>query len=100
MNLVIRDLERRGLIRRRPDPRGGRVLRVGLTRTGAATLRRCDRALDGIEQVMLAALDEESRKTLADHLAACAHAVHPGPQPAQSPQPQPERASGRESEPG
>ncbi len=84
MNLVIRDLERRGLIRREADPRGGRVLRVGLTRSGAATLRRCDRALDGIENVMLAALDEEDRKTLADHLTACAHALHPDPDTAQS----------------
>lgn len=79
MNLVIRDLERRGLVQRRPDPRGGRVLRVGLTRAGASTLRRCDRALDGIENGMLAALDEEDRKTLADHLTACAHALHPDP---------------------
>ncbi len=79
MNLVIRDLERRGLVQRRPDPRGGRVLRVGLTRAGTSTLRRCDRALDGIEHEMLAALDEEDRKTLADHLTACAHALHPDP---------------------
>lgn len=79
MNLVIRDLERRGLVRRQPDPRGGRVLRVALTRSGSAALRRCDRALDGIEDVMLAAFDEENRKTLADHLTACAHALHPDP---------------------
>lgn len=79
MNLVIRDLERRGLVLRRPDPRGGRVLRVGLTRAGSAALRRCDRALDGIESVMLAEFDEEDRKTLADHLIACAHALHPNP---------------------
>lgn len=77
MNLVIRDLERRGLVRRRPDARGGRILRVGLTRAGATTLRRCDRALDEIEKVMLAALGEESRKTLADNLAECARALHP-----------------------
>lgn len=77
MNLVIRGLEQRGLVRRRPDPRGGRILRVGLTRAGLTTLRRCDRALDEIEQVMLAALDEQDRKTLADHLAECARALHP-----------------------
>ncbi|NUP49976.1 MAG: MarR family transcriptional regulator [Catenulispora sp.] len=79
MNLVIRDLERRGLVVRRPDPRGGRILRVGLTRAGSATLRRCDRALDEIELVMLAALDEEDRKRLGDDLAACARALHPEP---------------------
>jgi DNA-binding MarR family transcriptional regulator len=77
MNLVIRDLERRGLVHRRPDPRGGRILRVGLTRAGLTTLRRCDRALDQIEQVMLAALDDQERKALAGHLAECARALHP-----------------------
>lgn len=77
MNLVVRDLERRGLVLRRPDPRGGRVLRVRLTRAGLAALRRCDRALDEIEQVMLAAVDEQDRKALAGHLAACARALHP-----------------------
>lgn len=79
MNLVIRDLERRGLVVRRPDPRGGRILRVGLTRAGSATLRRCDRALDEIETVMLAALDEEDRKRLGGDLAECARALHPEP---------------------
>ena len=79
MNLVIRDLEQRGLVQRRPDPRGGRILRVALTRAGLTTLRRCDRALDEIEQVMLTALDEQDRKTLGDHLAECAQALHPEP---------------------
>jgi DNA-binding MarR family transcriptional regulator len=77
MNLVIRDLEQRGLIRRTPSQNGGRVLHTSLTQTGLSTLRRCDRALDEIERVMLAALDEEDRRTLADHLTACGQALHP-----------------------
>lgn len=85
MNLVIRDLEQRGLVQRRPDPRGGRVLRIGLTRAGLTTLRRCDRALDEIEQVMLAALDEQDQKTLGDHLAECARTLHPEPEPTTDP---------------
>ncbi len=79
MNLVIRDLERRELIQRKADPNGGRVLRASLSRAGMAVLRRCDRAVDEIEQVMLAALDEEDRKDLADSLSECAHALHPEP---------------------
>ena len=79
MNVVVRDLESRGLVRRRPDPRGGRTLRVGLTRAGLTTLRRCDRALDEIERVMLASLDDDKRKTLAGDLAECARALHPEP---------------------
>ncbi|MFL6116678.1 MAG: MarR family winged helix-turn-helix transcriptional regulator [Catenulispora sp.] len=91
MNVVIRDLEQRGLVQRRPDPRGGRVLRVGLTRAGSTTLRRCDRALDEIEQVMLAALADEDRKTLADQLAECARALHPEPDPEPDPDPAADR---------
>jgi DNA-binding MarR family transcriptional regulator len=79
MNLVIRDLERRELIRREADPNGGRVLRASLSRDGKTVLRRCDRALDQIESVMLAALEDDDRKTLADRLAECAHALHTEP---------------------
>ena len=85
MNLVIRDLERRELIRREADPNGGRVLRASLTRAGKTVLRRCDRALDEIERVMLTAFDEDDRKTLADRLAECAHALHPEPDSARVP---------------
>lgn len=81
MNLVIRGLEQRGLIRRAPDSHGGRVLRTRLTRTGLTTLRRCDRALDEIEHVMLAELDEEDRRALADRLTQCSHALHREPAP-------------------
>jgi DNA-binding MarR family transcriptional regulator len=77
MNLVIRDLEQRGLIHREPDRGGGRVLRASLTRVGLSTLLRCDHALDGIEQAMLAELDDEDRHVLAGYLTACAQALHP-----------------------
>src|SRR5947209_16474517 len=45
MNLVIGALERRELIRRRPDPNHGRVLRASVTPKGRKTLERCDRAM-------------------------------------------------------
>jgi DNA-binding MarR family transcriptional regulator len=75
MNLVIRDLERRGLISRAPAADGGRVLRARLTPAGLSTLRRCDRALDGLEQIMLATLDARDRQLLAGYLRACAHSL-------------------------
>ncbi|WP_051450362.1 MarR family winged helix-turn-helix transcriptional regulator [Actinospica robiniae] len=90
MNLVIRDLERRGLIRREADPHGGRVLSSTLSRAGKTLLRRCDRALDEIEDVMLADIDEEDRKVLADRLAHFAHALHAEPGAGQ-PSPPPRR---------
>jgi DNA-binding MarR family transcriptional regulator len=75
MNLVVRDLADRGLVRRTPDPGQPRVLRTSLTRKGSGLLRRCDRALDGIEAVMLGAVDDPTRKTVADTLTECAHAL-------------------------
>lgn len=77
MSLVIRDLERRRLIRRHPDPNGGRILRARLTDKGLATLERCDRALDEIEVTMLGEIDDTARKTLADYLTLCARALRP-----------------------
>lgn len=77
MSLVIRDLERRGLIHREPHPDGGRALRTRLTGRGLTTVRRCDRSLDGIEAVMLADLDDASRKTLVESLTVCAAALRP-----------------------
>ncbi|MFC4123283.1 MarR family winged helix-turn-helix transcriptional regulator [Nonomuraea zeae] len=76
MNLVIRDLEQRGLIRRDPHPRGGRALRTRLTPKGLNTLRGCDRSLDSIEAVMLAEIDDPDRTTLAETLTLCAQALH------------------------
>ncbi|MGI5271289.1 MarR family winged helix-turn-helix transcriptional regulator [Nonomuraea sp. CA-218870] len=77
MNLVIRDLEQRGLISRHPHPDGGRALRTRLTAKGLDTLRRCDSSLDAIEAVMLAEIDEPALKTLAETLTVCARALRP-----------------------
>jgi DNA-binding MarR family transcriptional regulator len=77
MNLVVRDLEQRGLIRRDPHPGGGRVLCARLSRKGVYALERCDRLLDGIEEVMLAELDDLMSKTLVDNLTVCARALRP-----------------------
>ncbi|MEV7805464.1 MarR family transcriptional regulator [Microbispora sp. NPDC088329] len=77
MNLVIRDLERRGLIRRDPHPDGGRVLCARLTAEGTSVLGRCDTSLDGIETVMLAKVDDAMRETLRDGLSVCARSLRP-----------------------
>ncbi|MFC4592272.1 MarR family winged helix-turn-helix transcriptional regulator [Sphaerisporangium corydalis] len=76
MNLVIRDLEQRELIRRDPHPDGGRVLCARLTREGLSLLRRCDRSLDAIEATMLADVDDTTGKTLVEGLTLCARALH------------------------
>ncbi|MBP2708399.1 MarR family transcriptional regulator [Microbispora sp. RL4-1S] len=77
MNLVIRDLERRRLIRRDPHPDGGRVLCARLTPEGVSVLEKCDGSLDDIESGMLARIDDATRATLADGLTVCARALRP-----------------------
>lgn len=61
-------LEARGLVRRRPDPRDGRGVRVQLTSTGRD---RVDAALAGLlarERALLAGLDTGRRTAIASAL--------------------------------
>ena len=84
MNLVISALERRKLIRRRPDPRHRRVLRASVTPKGLELLARCDHSMDGIEADMLGDLAPETVEIVRTALASCAHsleAANPPPRP-------------------
>lgn len=75
MNLVISALERRKLLRRRPDPNHRRVLRASVTPKGLELLDRCDRAVDGIEADMVGDLSPETVEAVRDALSACARAL-------------------------
>jgi DNA-binding MarR family transcriptional regulator len=75
MNLVVAGLERRRLVRRRPDPRRRHVLRISVTHQGLRTLERCDRSMDVIESDMLRGLDADTLPTLRAALSSCAHSL-------------------------
>src|ERR1700759_4490471 len=75
MNLVISALERRALIRRRPDPHHGRVLRASVTAKGLKVLERCDRNMDAIEADMLGGLPSETVDVVRDALRSCARSL-------------------------
>ncbi len=75
MNLVVSALERRRLVRRRPDPRHRRVLRASVTAKGLELLERCDRSVDQIEADMLGDLPAETVEVVRDALTACAHSL-------------------------
>jgi DNA-binding MarR family transcriptional regulator len=75
MNLVISALQRRALIRRRPDPHHGRVLRASVTAKGLRVLERCDRTMDAIEADMLEGLDSETTDVVRDALRSCARSL-------------------------
>jgi DNA-binding MarR family transcriptional regulator len=73
MNVVVQSLERRRLVRRRPDPDHRRVLRATLTAKGRAVLQLCEESMDLIEADMLRGLPPESIAGLQSMLASCAH---------------------------
>ena len=75
MNLVISALERRKLVKRRPDPSHGRVLRASVTAKGIHVLDRCDRSMDEIEADMLRDLLPDEVEALRTALGSCAHAL-------------------------
>lgn len=86
MNLVISALERRRLVRRRPDPKHKRVLRASVTPKGLELLSRCDRSNDVIEADMLGDLDPETVEVVRAALGQFAHSLQVTSQP---PRPRP-----------
>jgi DNA-binding MarR family transcriptional regulator len=86
MNLVISALERRALIRRRPDPHHGRVLRASVTAKGLKVLESCDRNMDAIESEMLDGLTPDTIDAVREALRSCAHSLE-----ASRPLPRPRR---------
>src|ERR1700753_2178947 len=84
MNLVVSALERRKLVRRRPDPKHRRVLRASVTAKGLETLSRCDRSVDRIESDMLGDLPSETVEVVRAALGSFAHSLqvtNPSPRP-------------------
>ena len=84
MNLVISGLERRRLVRRRPDPKHRRVLRTSVTTKGLDVLGRCDKSVDRIEADMLGDLPAKTVDVVRDAMASFAHsleAINPPPRP-------------------
>jgi DNA-binding MarR family transcriptional regulator len=84
MNLVISGLERRKLVRRRPDPKHRRVLRASVTPKGIEVLARCDDSVDRIEADMIGDLPPETVEIVRTALASLAHSLHatnPPPRP-------------------
>ena len=75
MNLVVSTLERRKLVKRRPDPSHGRVLRASVTAKGLQVLDRCDHSMDEIEADMLRDFPPDEIEALRTSLGSCAHAL-------------------------
>jgi DNA-binding MarR family transcriptional regulator len=67
--LLLNELEAPGYIRRTRDPADRRRHIVEITEDGREALARGDEALNGVEDQVLGALNEEERETLRDLLS-------------------------------
>ena len=72
MQGVLANLERAGLLERRPDPTHGRVLRSELTEHGRGVLTQAHSAVGVLEDAMTASLGEAEAARLAATLSQCA----------------------------
>lgn len=75
---VINALERKRLIEREPDANHRRILRARITRRGGSVLAACERDVGGLEDEMLADLDEAQRDQLRGALTACVRRLGAG----------------------
>lgn len=72
MQGILANLERGGLLERRPDPHHGRVLRTELTTAGRGALSRAHRAVHVVEERMVAAFGSDAADRVAAQLSRCA----------------------------
>jgi DNA-binding MarR family transcriptional regulator len=78
MSEVLAALVRLGYVSREPEGGRGRVIRTSVTPAGAAALAACDRAVDRLEQELLAGLGAAEREQLLDGLKRCARMLGAG----------------------
>jgi MarR family transcriptional regulator, organic hydroperoxide resistance regulator len=72
---VVSTLENRGLVSRRTSPEDGRMVIVGLTAEGTATIRRLFPVFNKNEAIVTSRLDDDERRTLAHLLREVVRSV-------------------------
>ena len=77
--LLLNELEAAEYAERRRDPLDRRRHLVHITAAGRRALDRAERAQEGVEDDVLAALDPDERATLRDLLARALDKAGPGP---------------------
>lgn len=75
MQGILVNLERSGLIVRRPHPVHGRIIMTELTKAGQKAVVAGSKAADVVERRMLSTLSTEEIKLLCDLLKRCAAAL-------------------------
>lgn len=78
MNGILVNLEKAGLLERRPHPEHGRVLQAYLTGNGERMLSRAHAFVETVEGRMLKGLTEDEQGRLLSVLRGCADALEDG----------------------
>ena len=79
MQAILVNLERRGLIVRKPHPEHGRVIMTELTKAGRKAVAAGAKAADVVERQMLSRLSGDEARLLRDLLRRCTAALDDGP---------------------
>jgi DNA-binding MarR family transcriptional regulator len=74
-NEMVKAMEARGWIERKPDPSHGRIIQISLTEAGHAVLSECDAKVLEVERVMFPDLGEGERAKLQAQLRGAARAL-------------------------
>lgn len=74
-NEMVKAMEAKGWIERKPDPSHGRIIQISLTEEGQAILRDCDARVRGVEDNMFAGLQDDERSRLHAQLRAAVRAM-------------------------
>jgi DNA-binding MarR family transcriptional regulator len=74
-NEMVKQMEGKGWIERRPDPAHGRIIQISLTASGEAVLRDGDVRVLEVENIMFADLGKEDRAQLHAQLRAAVRAL-------------------------
>jgi DNA-binding MarR family transcriptional regulator len=74
-NEMVKQMEGKGWIERKPDPAHGRIIQISLTGSGEDILRDCDARVLEVENIMFADLGKEERAQLQGQLRAAVRAL-------------------------
>lgn len=74
-NELVKTLEGKGWIQRRPDESHGKIIRISLTPAGTDVLNRCDVHVSEIEAAMFPGMSAEERQNLHEQLRSAVRAL-------------------------
>jgi len=78
VNVIIANLERRGMVVKRPDASNGRILRLVITADGKRLAEKCKVRADRIESLVQAKVKPATERAVREWLAALARDLPTG----------------------